>query len=102
MFFSRIVRILLFSYSIAFLNQITFAQEWTHNSPYSCTVYCVEINPHDTTHVLVGVGRQGLWQSTNTGDNWSIVETGLPLRPEGDHYLIYDIMFSPNAPDTVW
>ena len=59
-------------------------------------VSAVAVDPNDGTHWLLGAAQGGIWQSFDSGDNWSAVSDDAPSLAIGA------IAFAPNNPDIVY
>jgi hypothetical protein len=48
-------------------------------------------NPLDPNHIFIANGINGIWESTNLGDNWTTFNEGLPLL-ENSHVSYYPVV----------
>lgn len=71
--------------------------EWTTNGPYGGYIRVLAIDPTYTSTVYAGT-NQGVYKSTNGGNSWSAMNTGIP---SGKGY-IYAFAIDPSKPSTIY
>lgn len=91
------------------------AENWSVHGPYGGTVTTIAVHPRDTSVVYAGTDKAGLYRSTDAGEHWQLINTGVPVlhpytqNPSADslailqdYYPITTIRFAPLTPDTVF
>ena len=91
------------------------AQDWSVHGPYGGTITTIAVHPSDTSVVYAGTDKAGLYRSTDAGEHWQPINTGIPiLHPYTqnlsadslailhDYYPITTIRFAPGTPDTIF
>ncbi len=69
---------------------------WVSNGPYGARVVAMAINPSNSQQILIGTIENGIYKTTNGGDDWNrIIDDTLNTS-------LRDIIYHPDAPDTVY
>jgi photosystem II stability/assembly factor-like uncharacterized protein len=75
---------------------LSIAQEWAHTGPYSVWSTSIAVDPIDTSRVYVGTHSRGVWESIDSGQNWTEMNEGFPVTE------VSLIIADPNHPGRVW
>lgn len=72
-------------------------EEWVSTWPEGGIIYCAAIDPIRPSIIYAGSNGPGVFKSTNGGELWSAVNTGLPTTS-----YVGALAVSASAPDTVY
>jgi photosystem II stability/assembly factor-like uncharacterized protein len=69
---------------------------WSVNGPQGGRIYATSLHPLDNNIVFIGTIGEGIYKSTNAGQNW------LHLESDVLYDVIWEIEFHPAFPDTIY
>lgn len=77
--------------------------EWETNGPYGGDTRAIAIDPIYPTTLYAGLNaRGGIYKSTNGGDSWSAIGSGLMDSASVEVYGVYSIAIDPITPTTLY
>lgn len=60
-------------------NWTNMGQVFNGGTQVAGRIVCIEIDPNNSNNLWAGSASGGIWKSTNAGNTWTHVETGLPV-----------------------
>jgi photosystem II stability/assembly factor-like uncharacterized protein len=84
--------LLLYSCNLLYAGENT----WTTEGPFGASVITIAINPDNNNIILIGTIQNGIYKSTDFGENWRHIDSDIMERNQRE------IVYNPIHPDTVF
>ena len=88
-------------------NWIKWTGDMTQRNPDGSPIHSILIDPRDARHMYFGTGSAGVLETTDQGETWNLLNTGMvsPVGPDPHPEYGYDphcIALHPLAPDLLY